>query len=191
MGFLSKFFGKAANWDTDIEAFIVAKSIVVSESEVAIAGIVESQNTTLRTPDDSGVVSITPAALGFWHLSNLAVFLYFLHLKHPSEGARLEKLIEYISKQVDRDSGGAITAIISKQMPGEPIGFLRNRLQFPELFQQIPAENSAAIGYEFALNLCAGDRAVIERMIGWCQRTGAFYGNASATVGAARACFNV
>ena len=191
MGFFSKMFGTAASWDADVIAFLEASFEVDSESSRIISGIVNAQNTVFRLPSDLGTITITPAATGFFRLTNLAVFLYFLNLKNPSEGERLIKLIDLQAQKVDRDSGGVILPIISNESPGEPVGFLRNRLQVPELFGNIPPENSAMVGYEFALRLCEGDRTLIEGMIGRCQRTHVLLGNALATVDAARRCLDI
>ena len=191
MSFLRKIFGKADSWNADLSAFVEASFEVDSESSKVLSAIVDSQNTLFRRPSDPGIITITPAATGFFRLTNLAVFLYFLNLKNPDEGERLEKLIEFQAQKVDQDSGGFILPIISNLPSGEPVGFLRNRLIVPKLFKNFPPEASAVVGYEFALRLCEGDRELIEGMIGRCQRTHVLIGNASATVAAARRCFDI
>ena len=191
MGFFRKMFGKADTWDADVIAFLEASFVVDSESSRIMSGIVNAQNTNFRVPSDLGTITITPAATGFFRLTNLAVFLYFLNLKNPGEVERLIKLIDLQAQKVDRDSGGVILPIISNFPSAEPVGFLKNRLQAPELFKNIPPEKSAVIGYEFALRLCKGDRTLIEGMIGRCQRTHVLSGNAIATVGAARRCIDI
>jgi hypothetical protein len=190
MSFFSKVFGRTDSWDADVMAFLEATVVVDSESSRVVSGIVDSQNTVYRGPSDLGTITLTPAALGFWRLTNHAVFLYFLHRAHPGEGERLQKLVDLQARKVDRESGGVILPIISNESSGEPVGFIRNRLQVPELFTSIPPENSALVGYEFALRLCEGDRTLIEGMIGRCQRTHVLLGNAIATVGAARRCLD-
>jgi hypothetical protein len=191
MSFFRKMFGKADTWDADVIAFLEASFVVDSESSRIMSGIVNAQNTNFRARSDLGTITITPAATGFFRLTNLAVFLYFLNRKNPDEGERLIKLIDHQAQKVDRDSGGVILPIISNLTSGEPIGFLKNRLQAPELFKNIPPENSAVVGYEFALRMCEGNRTLIEGMIGRCQRTHVLSGNAIATVGAARRCIDI
>ena len=131
MGFFRKMFGKADTWDADVIAFLEASFVVDSESSRVMSGIVNAQNTDFRVRSDLGTITITPAATGFFRLTNLAVFLYFLNRKNPSEEERLIKLIDLQAQKVDRDSGGVILPIISNLPSAEPVGFLKNRLQAP------------------------------------------------------------